>query len=64
MMVKTPKAKVGRPPGRTYEKTMMLRFDQAWIDAIDTWRNQQPDKPTKADAIRTLVERGMKYRGK
>lgn len=30
-----------------------------WMEKIDDWRRQQPDLPSRAEAIRRLVERGL-----
>lgn len=29
------------------------------VEAIDAWRREQPDLPSRAEAIRRLVERGL-----
>jgi hypothetical protein len=63
-MTEREKSKGGRPKGRTQDKIIMLRCSSDWLDAIDAWRNQQPDKPPQTTAIRILAERGIKYRGK
>ena len=30
------------------------------LHAIDEWRRQQPDLPSRAEAMRRLIERGLK----
>jgi hypothetical protein len=30
-----------------------------WLKRIDQWRRHQPNLPTRSEAIRTLVERGL-----
>jgi hypothetical protein len=30
-----------------------------WLKRIDQWRRRQPNLPTRSEAIRTLVERGL-----
>lgn len=30
-----------------------------FLATIDTWREAQPDKPSRSEAIRRLVERGL-----
>jgi hypothetical protein len=62
-MTKEPKRKTGRP-STGLDIQMMLRVSAEWLETIDEWRDQQPDKPPRAVAIRRLVERGLKYRGK
>jgi len=41
----------------------MKRFEMlappAWIARVDEWRRQQPDLPSRAEAIRRLVEKGL-----
>ena len=63
-MKEQPKSKGGRPPGRTYPKMMMLRCQPEWLQSIDEWCEQQPDKPPRAVAIRQLVDHGIKTWGK
>jgi hypothetical protein len=42
-----------------------LRLREAAVAVIDAWRRQQPDLPTRQEAIRRLVERGLqKGKGK
>lgn len=35
------------------------RFQPLLLDAIDSWRKEQKDLPTRPEAIRRLVELGM-----
>ena len=42
-----------------YTKKALLRLTPAQRDAIDAWRARQPDKPSRAEAIRLLVERAL-----
>lgn len=37
---------------------VMMR--QSEVEAIDRWRRQQSDLPSRAEAIRRLVEKGIK----
>ena len=41
----------------------MLRFEMKaptdWFDRLDNWRRTQPDLPTRAEAIRRLVDKGI-----
>jgi hypothetical protein len=32
------------------------------VDAIDAWRRRQPDLPSRSEAIRRLVELGLKVK--
>jgi hypothetical protein len=65
-MAKTekPKGKPGRKPGRIQDTQLQMRASVELIELIDTWREQQPDQPPRSVAIRRLIERGIKYRGK
>lgn len=42
-----------------YPINYMMRVDQAFLDAIDDWRRTQPDIPSRAEAIRRLVRKGL-----
>ena len=56
------KKKIGRP--RTGIGTLIgLRWHEPALDAIDDWRRQQQDLPSRAEAIRRLVEIGLKAKG-
>lgn len=45
----------------TDEKTRpyQMRVTEEWLATIDDWRRQQPDLPSRAEAIRRLVEKGL-----
>jgi len=36
-----------------------LMMAQSELEAIDEWRRQQPDLPSRAEAMRRLIERGL-----
>jgi hypothetical protein len=55
---------MGRPPGRIQDKPLNMRASAGFIAMIDRWRARQPDKPTRAEAIRRLVSLGLKAKGK
>gem|GEM_PF-1137932 len=49
-------------PKRRSETTGTLvgtRFQPPLLDAIDAWRKEQEDLPTRPEAVRRLVELGM-----
>ena len=49
----------GRPAtGKT--PMMSLRMPLALTDAVDKWASRQADKPFRSEAIRRLVEAGLK----
>lgn len=39
---------------------MGTRFQPALLAAVDEWRKEQPDLPTRPEAVRRLVELGLK----
>ena len=50
--------KRGRPAtGRG--KTVGVRCHNGLLESIDEWRRSEPDRPTRARAIRRLVERAL-----
>jgi hypothetical protein len=51
---------MGRPPGRIQKHPFQMRVSAAFLKVIDKWREQQEDKPSRAEAIRRLVELGLK----
>jgi hypothetical protein len=42
----------------------VVGFDQSMIDAIENWRAKQKPIPNVSEAIRRLVELGLKAKGK
>ena len=53
------KKKRGRPATGTHP-TIGVRMPDAEIEAVDRWRLQQEDEPSRPIAIRRLVELGLK----
>ena len=47
---------IGRPPGREHTKVFQMRASEEFLARIDDWRRVQPDIPSRAEAIRRLVE--------
>ena len=47
-----------RPTGK--DATRTLRLSDDFIDQIDHWATQQEDQPSRSEAIRRLVEIGLK----
>jgi hypothetical protein len=43
---------------------VVVRWQPAPLAALDQWVAAQPDQPTRAEAIRRLVEIGLKAKGK
>jgi hypothetical protein len=54
------KKRIGRPPGRAYVETIPVRFTPDGLKAVDAWINQQDEEVSRSEAIRRLVERGLK----
>jgi hypothetical protein len=48
------------PRPELYPVKKVIGFDQAMLDAIEKWRAKQNPIPTVSDAIRRLVEIGLK----
>lgn len=38
---------------------ILVRLQPEPLAAVDAWREDQPDKPTRPEAIRRLVEKGL-----
>jgi hypothetical protein len=36
-----------------------MRVSPDWLATIDDWRRKQPDLPSRAEAIRRLVDKGL-----
>lgn len=49
---------MGRP--ELYPIKKLVRFDEAMVAAIDIWRKKQKPAPNVNEAIRRLVELGLK----
>ena len=41
-----------------------VRVDEEFLKQLDAWRKKQDDVPTRPEAIRRLVELGLKAKGK
>jgi hypothetical protein len=48
--------KRGRPPGRNYGETIPMRLSPALKDKVEAWSRKQPDKPSRSEALRRLIE--------
>jgi hypothetical protein len=65
MKKKTVLAKKRRGPQATGKGTqVVVRLQPKPLSALDAWAEAQDDKPTRAEAIRRLVELGLKANGK
>jgi hypothetical protein len=50
---------MGRPPGRIQRRPFQMRVSDEFLRSIDAWRRKQDDKPSRAEAIRRLVEQAL-----
>jgi hypothetical protein len=55
---------MGRPPGRIQDRVLQMRVSDEFIESIDEWRRKEPDLPSRAEAIRRLVELGLQAKRK
>jgi hypothetical protein len=46
-------------PTEEQTERFQMRVSPAFLRLVDEWRRQQPDLPSRAEAIRRLVERGI-----
>jgi len=51
--------KRGRP-ATGHDPHISLRLPEEMIAAADAWAAQQPDKPSRSEALRRLIDIGMK----
>lgn len=42
-----------------FTHTFQMRVDETFLRSVDDWRRQQPELPSRAEAIRRLVEKGL-----
>jgi hypothetical protein len=54
----------GRPPRRTQDRPFQMRVSEDFLRAVDDWRRGQIDLPSRAEAIRRMVELAVKVKGK
>ncbi len=46
-------------PKREQGRVFQMRVSDAFLATIDDWRREQSDIPSRAEAIRTLIQRGL-----
>lgn len=46
------------------DSTFQMRVSDAWMKRVDDWRRDQPDLPSRAEAIRRLVDLGLEKQKK
>lgn len=53
------KKNVGRPQGVSQTHQLQTRVSLEFLAKLDSWRRDQPDLPTRTEAIRRLVEQAL-----
>lgn len=54
----------GRPSKRTQDRPFQMRVSEAFLRTVDDWRRGQVDVPSRAEAIRRIVELAAKTKKK
>lgn len=49
---------------RDKDRSFQMRVSDEWLGHIDEWRRKQLDLPSRAEAIRRLVEAALTQQGK
>lgn len=49
--------RTGRP--RVDSEAVNVRMERPLLSALDAWRREQPDLPTRPEAVRRLVEKAL-----
>ena len=60
----SPKRPRGRPPNRTHDRPFQMRVSEGFLRMVDDWRRGQVDLPSRAEAIRRMVELAAKMKKK
>ena len=50
---------MSRSPGRIESHRFQMRVSAVFLKSIDRWRRSQTDKPSRADAVRRIVEQAF-----
>jgi hypothetical protein len=50
----------GRPTTRPQDRLFQMRVSEQFLRTLDDWRRTQVDLPSRAEAIRRLVELAIK----
>jgi hypothetical protein len=50
---------MGRPPGRIQDRIFRMRASDKFLKSVDAWRRKQEAGPSRAEAIRRLVEKAL-----
>jgi hypothetical protein len=54
----------GRPSKRPQDRLFQMRVSEQFLRMVDDWRRSQTDLPSRAEAIRRLVELAAKIKRK
>jgi hypothetical protein len=54
----------GRPPRRIQDRPFQMRVSEQFLQTVDDWRRGQIDLPSRAEAIRRMVELAAKMKRK
>jgi hypothetical protein len=54
----------GRPKGRAQDHPFQMRVSEAFLRTVDDWRRAQTDLPSRAEAVRRMVEVAAKMKRK
>jgi hypothetical protein len=54
----------GRPTERPQDRLFQMRVSDAFLRTVDEWRRGQIDLPSRAEAIRRMVELASKMKKK
>jgi hypothetical protein len=55
---------MGRRPGRIQDRPFQMRVSADFLKRLDHWRRTQEDQPSRAEAIRRLVDVALMVNGK
>jgi hypothetical protein len=61
--IETMKKKVGRPSKGGPGTMLQPRLSDEFLEKLDDWRRQQPDLPSRTEALRRLVEQALSSKG-
>ncbi len=48
-------ARTGRPTDDPKTHAFQMRVSESFLKTVDLWRSEQPDHPSRAEAIRRMV---------
>jgi len=55
---------IGYRPATVKDPMRTIRLSDEFIASLDAWAEPQPDAPVRSEAIRRLVELGLRAKGK